>query len=319
MSEINMNKDGFYGSGGAGSATPIGGGGVGNSDVNWRLDQLVSDMNIMWTKIAELESDRDAKSEPESLPIGHSLSKEQIADKLMFNKHREIEELKTKIADKHKLLLKMMDERDRYKNQLVLKQKVLEDVMDQRDRFNKENYRLRRELETIKRSNESLSGTFKNYEDKFEELDQENKNLKESIGHQKTTINFLQCSNRDHVAKITELEKQFKELEKTNYHQHGIITDYKNEIKQWESKKSELENDKMFWVERSEKLQMENGDLKWRFDNPALVEQQAARECLEIVTRIKNEPLTTVSTHREWMVAICEDIEKEIKKEFDLK
>lgn len=42
-------------------------GGVGQSDygdIKWRLDQLVDDMNIMWAKIADLESIRDENSEP---------------------------------------------------------------------------------------------------------------------------------------------------------------------------------------------------------------------------------------------------------------
>ena len=211
----------------------------GFKDIYSKLKVLEFNQNKILTRLEWLESAQDEKSEPESLPIGHSLSKEQISDKLLFNKQREIEELKKIVSDK---------------------QKVLEDVMDQRDRYLKSNF---------------------------------------------------------------DLGRQIKELEKTNYHQHGIITDYKNdyknEIKQWESKKSELETANKYWEDLCQKLQLENSDLRWRFDNPALVEQQAARECVEIVTRIKNEPLTTVSTHREWMVAICEDIEKEIKKEFNLK
>ena len=314
-----MSKDGFYGSGGASGATPTGGGTCGGVGSIWdKLNVLEFNQNKILTRIEWLESAQDEKSEPESLPIGHDLSKEQISDKLLFNKQREIEELKTKIADKHKLLEDVMNQRDRYKNQMNAKQKVLEDVIDQRDRYLKQIYELSKQLEDVKKDNEYSSGTLKNYEDRVAELDQENKDLKGSINHQKTTITYLQNLNLDRVAKITELEKQFKELEKTNYHQHGIITDYKNEIKQWESKKSALENDKMYWEEQVKKLQMENGDLRWRFDNPALVEQQAARECVEIINKIKNEPLTTVSTHREWMVAICEDIEAAIKKEFNL-
>jgi hypothetical protein len=34
------------------------------SDLEWRIDQLVADMNIMWSKIADLESIRDENSEP---------------------------------------------------------------------------------------------------------------------------------------------------------------------------------------------------------------------------------------------------------------
>jgi chromosome segregation ATPase len=215
--------------------------------------------------------------------------------------------------------------------------------MDQRDRFNKENYKLHRELEDVKKSNEYLRGTLKNYEDRFEELERENKDLKQSIGNQKTTITYLQNMNLDRATKITELEKK-------NYLQKGIITDYQDQKKQWEyvnseydnlkytvnqqaqtinakqlqidelrKNKEDLEKSTAFWMQLCHKLQGEIGDLKWLSDNPDMVEKQTARTCLNIVTKIKNEPLTKVSTHREWMVAICEDIEKEIKKEFDLK
>jgi regulator of replication initiation timing len=67
-----------------------------------------------------------------------------------------------------------------------------------------------------------------------------------------------------------------------------------------------------------EKLQLENRDLRWRFDNQPLVEKQTARACTEIVTKIKNDPLT-VGEGKRWMVAVCEDIEREIKKDFDLR
>jgi regulator of replication initiation timing len=83
-----------------------------------------------------------------------------------------------------------------------------------------------------------------------------------------------------------------------------------------------MKNETMRRKEQIEKLQLENSDLRWRFDNPDIVEKQTARACTEIVDRIKNDSLTTAVrdvNSREWMVAICEDIEKTIKKEFDLK
>lgn len=300
MSEINMNKDGFYGSGGgngAGSATPTGGGTCGGVGSIWdKLTLLERNQNKILSRLDQLENVRDAKSEPESLPIGHSLSKEQVADKLLFNKQREIEEIKQLAAEKQWALELAWSERDQYKGQL--------------EAFKQSNESLRYQLIDRARDNEYLSGTLKNYEDRVEELDQENKNFKQTVIQQAASINNLYTKNK-------ELEKQFKELEKTNYHQHGIITDYRNEIKQWESKKSELENDKMYWEEQVKKLQMENGDLRWRFDNPALVEQQAARECYMIIEKIKNDPLTC-GEGKKWMVAVCQDVQRAIEKEFNL-
>jgi len=80
-----------------------------------------------------------------------------------------------------------------------------------------------------------------------------------------------------------------------------------------------MKNQTISCKEQVEKLQMQNSDLRWRFDNPDMVEKQTARTCLELVSKIKNEPLTTMSPSREWMVAICEDIERVIKQEYDLK
>ena len=81
-------------------------------------------------------------------------------------------------------------------------------------------------------------------------------------------------------------------------------------------------DDRAYWVQRAEKLQQAYSDLRWRWDNQPLVEKQTARACAEIVNRIKNDSLTMAvrdTSAKEWMAAICEDIEAAIKKEFDLK
>lgn len=81
-------------------------------------------------------------------------------------------------------------------------------------------------------------------------------------------------------------------------------------------------DDRAYWVQRAEKLQHAYSDLRWRWDNQPVVEKQTAHACTEIVNRIKNDSLTMAvrdSTAKEWMAAICEDIEAAIKKEFDLK
>ena len=318
MSEINMNKDGFYGSGGGMGATPIGGGicgtGIGGSgggggvgSIWGKLTLLERNQDKILSRLNQLESDRDAKSEPESLPIGHSLSKEQISDKLIFNKQREIEELKTKIADKHKLLEDVMNQRDRYKNQMNAKQKVLEDVIDQRDRYLKQIYELSKQLEDVKKDNEYSSGTLKNYEDRVEELDQENKDLKWTVNQQAASINNLYTKNKE-LEKDVEYWKKLVDVTEENKHKkyHDLL-----------AVAEKLEKDKEFWVERAEKLQMENGDLRWGFDHPALVEQQAARECYMIIEKIKNDPLTC-GEGKKWMVAVCQDVQRAIEKEFDL-
>ena len=63
----------------------------GRSFLEFNQDKIVT--RIEWLERDQL-IDQEEKSEPESLPIGHSLSKEQISDKLIFNKEREIEKLR---------------------------------------------------------------------------------------------------------------------------------------------------------------------------------------------------------------------------------
>ena len=53
------------------------------------------------------------------------------------------------------------------------------------------------------------------------------------------------------------------------------------------------------------------------------------KECLDAVNRIKNDPLTDMGafnkmqgstiTAKDWMVAVVEDVEREIKKQFGVK
>jgi predicted nuclease with TOPRIM domain len=82
-------------------------------------------------------------------------------------------------------------------------------------------------------------------------------------------------------------------------------------------------DDRAYWVERAEKLQHAYSDLRWRWDNQPVVEKQTARACTEIVNKFKNEPNNPIESqikkapHKWWIV--CEEIEKAIKKEFDLR
>jgi predicted nuclease with TOPRIM domain len=124
---------------------------------------------------------------------------------------------------------------------------------------------------------------------------------------------FDRCQITDKL--IFNKQREIKELKQTVNQQAASINNLY-------TKNKELENDKKYWVERSEKMQHAYSDLRWRWDNQPVVEKQTARACTEIVNRIKNDPLTTVfrdANSKQWMAAICEDIEKAIKKEFDLR
>ena len=66
-----------------------------------------------------------------------------------------------------------------------------------------------------------------------------------------------------------------------------------------------------FFRKMTHDLEMEKTDAKW-------YKEQAIKKCIDIVERIKNDPLTGGECKR-WMVAICEDIQQAIKKEFGVK
>ena len=106
-------------------------------------------------------------------------------------------------------------------------------------------------------------------------------------------------------------KKQLAEME-------GKVFTKQLQIDELSKNVQELKDANKYWTDRSENLLIQNNDLKWRFDNPDMVEKQTARSCLNIVTKIKNDPLT-VGEGKRWMVAVCEDIEREIKKEFELR
>jgi hypothetical protein len=66
-----------------------------------------------------------------------------------------------------------------------------------------------------------------------------------------------------------------------------------------------------FYRKIAHDLELEKNDAKW-------YKEQAIKKCIDIVEKNKNDPLTRGECKR-WMVAICEDIQQEIKKEFGVK
>jgi hypothetical protein len=68
-----------------------------------------------------------------------------------------------------------------------------------------------------------------------------------------------------------------------------------------------------FFEKMAHDLELEKNDAKW-------YKEQAIKKCIDIVERIKNDPLTAGDgICKSWMVAICEDIQQAIKNEFGVK
>jgi chromosome segregation ATPase len=215
-----------------------------------------------------------------------SLSKEQISDKLIFDKQREIEDLKRTVnqqaASMHNLYTKNQELENKLKG-------------------DEESYRIQQRLlceceyrvKELSQDNDALQIKLKFFQDTSTDLGESNNRLREENHKLKEELsqwNTVLAEGKEAIRQNEVMQKNIDKITKAN----------------------------KYWEEQVEMLQKENADLKWRFDQPGMVKRQTARSCLGIISKIKNDSLTTASTSRDWMVAVCEHIEKTIKKEFDL-
>jgi chromosome segregation ATPase len=179
-------------------------------DLSMRIYNIEINQRKMMERITALESCCDDKSDPESLPIGHGLSKEQIADKLLFNKQREIEELKQLSVKMQTALDEVWQERDRYKNKLVLKEKDLEES-------SREHHRLNDLINTIQRENEDLKQTVNQQAASIHTLYTKNQQLEKDVEYWKKLVDVTEKDRQKAVNKIDVyqcgLEKKIEELQ----------------------------------------------------------------------------------------------------------
>ena len=119
-------------------------------------------------------------------------------------------------------------------------------------------------------------------------------------------------------AQLEQLQKALADKQKVLEDTMDARDRYLKQIYALHGEKTELEKVNKYWGGLVEQLQNENADLRWRRENSSLLEKQIARQCIDIVEKNKNDPLTRGECKR-WMVAICEDIQREIKKEFGVK
>ena len=118
-------------------------------------------------------------------------------------------------------------------------------------------------------------------------------------------------ANRYFVDCLKENAKLIEENDVLRY-QYAAMREETARCKELLAKKNQeidiLNHRIQFFEKMAHDLEMEKNDAKW-------YKEQAINKCIDIVERIKNDPLTAGDGER-WMVAICEDIQRTIEKEF---
>jgi len=124
----------------------------------------------------------------------------------------------------------------------------------------------------------------------------------------------------------------FDQLAIENQRLEKIIADKQKVLDGEKAAAINLEESSTYWQQKYNKQQQETDILKYRIEffekmahdleleknDAKWYKEQAIKKCIDIVEKNKNDPLTRGECKR-WMVAICEDIQQEIKKEFGVK
>ena len=280
-----------------------------NADLEWQLKQMQADMNIMWNRLNDLEEARDEKVEPYDVKdyiratkpdAGEPTHKYFVA--CLQENAKLIEEndvLKYQYETMKNETARCKSQLDQFEKIVADKQKVLEMTMDQRDEYGKTLIRLKNEN---KRLEEDVRGAH----ERVKELDKP----------YATQLNdYIEA-----LGSIAKMSKEIDELTKKYEGEKAAAIKLEESSTYWQQKynKQQQETDFLnkrldFFEKLSHDLEMEKKDAKW-------YKEQAIEKCIDIVEKIKNDPLTAGDgICKSWMVAICEDIQKAIKYEFGVK
>ena len=318
-----------------------------NADLEWQLKQMQADMNIMWNRLNDLEEARDEKVEPydvkdyiratkpdagepthkyfeaclqenaklieenDVLRYQYEAMREQTIknqDRIreLENENKDLGGSITTQANNYRSLFNQRDElvkeNKRLEKIVADKEKVLEMTMDQRDEYGKTLIRLNNEN---KRLEEDVRGAH----ERVKELDKP------------YATQLLPTQLNDYIDVLGNLAKKnqkIDELTKKYEGEKAAAIGLEESSTYWQQKYNEqlqttdiLYKELDFFRKLTYDLEMEKKDAKW-------YKEQAIEKCIDIVEKIKNDPLTSGDGKR-WMVAICEDIQKTIKNEFGVK
>lgn len=278
-----------------------------NADLEWQLKQMQADMNIMWNRLNDLEEARDEKVEPYDVKdyiratkpdAGEPTHKYFVA--CLQENAKLIEEndvLKYQYETMKNETARCKSQLDQFEKIVADKQKVLEMTMDQRDEYGKTLIRLKNEN---KRLEEDVRGAH----ERVKELDKP---------YAPKFTDYI-----DALGSIAKKNQEIDELTKKYEGEKAAAIGLEESSTYWQQKYNEqlqttdiLYKELDFFRKLTYDLEMEKKDAKW-------YKEQAIEKCIDIVERIKNDPLTAGDGKR-WMVAICEDIQKAIKYEFGVK
>ena len=268
-------------------------GGVGqwdkSADLEWRLKQMQADMNIMWNRLNDLEEARDAKVDPnrqaginEYRYSFDSVGPSDVKDYIRATKpdageptHKYFEACLQENA-------KLIEENDVLKYQYETMKNETARCKSQLDQFEKIVADKQKVLEMTMDQRDEYGKT-------LIRLKNENQRLEEDIRGSHERVKLLKLDKpyalkfSDYIDALASIGKKSKEIDELN---HRLD----------------------FFEKMAHDLELEKNDAKW-------YKEQAIKKCIDIVERIKNDPLT-VGDGKRWMVAICEDIQKAIKNEF---
>ena len=261
-----------------------------SGDLEWRLKQMQDDMNIMWSRLTDLEAARDEKDEPYDVKDYIRATKPDAGEPT------------------HKYFEACLQENAK----LIEENKVLQ---YQYEAMKNETARCKEQIEKQRNFAECQGSTIQSSYEQRDELLKENKELKGLLTAQANNFRSL-LNQRDEL--LIENKKLKEDLTKKYEGEKAAAIKLEESSTYWQQKynkqlqETDFLNKRLDFFEKlAHDLEMEKNDAKW-------YKEHAVNACIDIVEQIKNDPLT-VGGGRRWMVAICEDIQKAIKYEFGVK
>lgn len=182
-------------------------------------------------------------------------------------------------------------------------EKVIEyNEIFKKDKLQKENEILKEDVAGAHAKVKELESLIENYQTGAMGIRKRILELEDDNKEQLNLIKLYEATNADMAKKIKELEKPYAPK----------FTDYDTALKLLAKKDIEIDdlNKRLdFFEKKSYDLEMEKKDAKW-------YKEQAIEECIFIVDKIKNDPLTSGEGKR-WIVAACQDIQRAIENKFE--
>jgi len=131
-------------------------------------------------------------------------------------------------------------------------------------------------------------------------------------------LHVLKLNQNQILARLSRLEDILNDRPRPFEQKNDTTQWYIDQFSRVNKKNAELMDALELAREQCARYREKIAELEQRCDNSYTPARYVAFECLAIVRKIKNEPITGIGPTAKAMIAVCEDIEAEIKKEFKL-